>query len=66
MVIKVTFFSNILENPKELAKHLDELILSPEKRKKYGEANLNLSNSWPSWLTISEITLDVYKENLIS
>jgi len=50
------------ENPKELAKHLDELILSPEKRKSYGEANLNLSNSWPSWLEISETTLNVYNK----
>jgi len=48
------------ENHIDLAKCLGELILSPEKRQNYGEANLDLSKSWPSWSEISETTLKVY------
>lgn len=50
------------ENSRDLAKCLDKLINDKEKRDIYGEENLKLSKSWPSWDKISEYTLKVYNE----
>ena len=49
------------ENPRDLAKKIDELMTSADKRVAYGLANLDLIKNWPSWQDIAKLTEKIYK-----